>query len=459
MDYFVFMLVGLACGGLSVFVALDRKRRQMAKVRGELEELASQVVTEREEICTREQALNEETSRRKQAFEEEMQRQEEEHLRRIDAQLETICAREQQVNEQASILSASSQEFEQRVISFTEVQGENGILKRDLRNLAVSLRKLELDHRLQQESQETLDQKVQELGDRYLKENVKWIGKSLNANNFVACKQRLQEVIERCRGIGFPIAEEQEATYLADLRAEYEKMVRAAFEREEQARIKAQIREEQKREREIQRELQRIDRDRSVLQAALERALAEAQDQYSAEVEDLKTRLAEAEAARERTISQAQLTKAGHIYVISNIGSFGEGVFKIGMTRRLEPLERVKELGDASVPYPFDVHMMISCDDAPALENALHRQLLKQQLNKMNPRKEFFKADLEVIAAVVREHHGEVEYVADPEALEYRQSLTMSDEDQEFIEHVFDELEEDDASLADGASVDASASE
>jgi hypothetical protein len=234
--------------------------------------------------------------------------------------------------------------------------------------------------------------------------------------------------------------------------------VRAAFEREEQARIKAQIREEQKLEREIQREQERINRERAVVEAALAKALAEARDEHSAEVESLRARLAEME-DKQRAISQAQLTKAGFVYVISNIGSFGDDVFKIGMTRRLEPLDRVRELGDASVPFPFDVHMMISCNDAPALENALHRSLFKHQVNKTNPRKEFFRADIESIVQIVQEHHGEVEYVADAEALQYRESLSMSDEDQEFIEHVFDDLEEEDETFGDDPSVPVRSSE
>jgi hypothetical protein len=87
--------------------------------------------------------------------------------------------------------------------------------------------------------------------------------------------------------------------------------------------------------------------------------------------------------------------------------------------------------------------MMISCDNAPALENALHKAFFRSRVNKTNPRKEFFKADIEAICKVVKEHHGEVAYVADAEALQYRQSLTMSDEDQQFIESVFDSLEDD----------------
>ncbi len=219
--------------------------------------------------------------------------------------------------------------------------------------------------------------------------------------------------------------------------------VRAAFEREEQARIKAQIREEQLREKEIERELKQLDREREAIKATLEKALAEAEGQHSAEVERLRARLKEAEERAQRAISQAQLTKAGHVYVISNIGSFGEGVFKIGMTRRLEPMERVYELSAASVPFPFDVHMMISCDNAPTLENALNRAFFRARINKTNPRKEFFKTDIESICKIVKEHHVEVEYVADAEALQYRQSLTMSDDDQEFIESVYDKLADD----------------
>src|SRR5262249_41580387 len=130
------------------------------------------------------------------------------------------------------------------------------------------------------------------------------------------------------------------------------------------------------------------------------------------------------------------------VYVISNIGSFGEGVFKVGMTRRLAPKERIDELGSASVPFPFDVHMMISCDNAPTLENALHKALFKHRINKTNPRKEFFKTDLDSIYKVVQQNHGEVQYIADAEALQYRQSLGMTDDDHEFIERVYDNLDD-----------------
>jgi len=368
---------------------------------------------------------------------------------RIRTTSQALSAQRQELAQQAAMLRDQQERLHARVVSYSELQDENAILKRDLQNIDVSLRKLEMDRDLQRQNQERLDARAKELGERYLKENIKALGRSLTPNNYAASKKRLLDVIERCRGIGFDIPSEEEAGYLADLKAEYERIVRAAFEREEQARIRAQIRDEQKREREIEQELKRLDRERAAIRAALEKALAEAKDKHSEEVEQLKARLAEAEEKAQRTIAQAQMTKSGYVYVISNIGSFGEDVFKIGMTRRLEPEIRVRELSGASVPFPFDVHMMISCDDAPSLENALHREFHRNRLNKTNPRKEFFRAHIEAIRRVVEEHHGEVQYVADAEALEYNQSLDMSDEDSEFIEAVYDAVEEESEHVAD----------
>ncbi|MCD8502161.1 MAG: GIY-YIG nuclease family protein [Bacillaceae bacterium] len=124
-----------------------------------------------------------------------------------------------------------------------------------------------------------------------------------------------------------------------------------------------------------------------------------------------------------------QNAKAGYVYIISNIGSFGEDVFKIGMTRRLEPLDRVNELGNASVPFNFDVHAMIFSEDAPKLENALHRAFESAQVNKVNPRKEFFNITLEEMAKVVKENHNKtVEFTKLAAAEEYRKSLKLKQE-------------------------------
>lgn len=359
------------------------------------------------------------------------QKQEQDALERMNREQRS------KLDSEAIKLRNEREELDARVIAYAELVDENSILKRDLQNIDVNLRKLQLDRDMQQRRQEELDQRGDELGGMYLRESIKWIGKSLTANNYAAKKKSIIKTIEKCRGVGLHISEEDEATYLEELKAEYEKAVRAEFEREEQARIKAQIREEKKREKEIDREIKQLDRERDAIQAALEKALAEAEDQHSEEVERLKERLAQAEERSQRAVSMAQMTKSGHVYVISNIGSFGEDIYKIGMTRRLEPEIRVRELSSASVPFPFDVHMMISCDDAPTLENTLHRALHRERINKAKPRKEFFKVRLDTIRRIVEENYGQVDYVADAEALEYKQSLEMSEEDADFIDSVY----------------------
>lgn len=118
--------------------------------------------------------------------------------------------------------------------------------------------------------------------------------------------------------------------------------------------------------------------------------------------------------------------RAGYVYIISNIGSFGENVFKIGMTRRLDPLDRVRELGDASVPFQFDVHALIFSEDAPSLENAIHKALENKKVNMKNSRKEFFNVTIEEIEKIVKENFSKtVEFIYKPEAEQYNQSLLI----------------------------------
>ncbi|MFC5872987.1 GIY-YIG nuclease family protein [Chryseobacterium arachidis] len=124
----------------------------------------------------------------------------------------------------------------------------------------------------------------------------------------------------------------------------------------------------------------------------------------------------------------AQQTKSGNVYIISNIGSFGENVYKIGMTRRLEPLDRVRELGDASVPFEFDVHAMIYSDDAPALERQLHKKFLKSQLNKINPRKEFFRLGINEIKNHIDDIGITCKWTLAAEAKQYRETLKLEEE-------------------------------
>ena len=200
-------------------------------------------------------------------------------------------------------------------------------------------------------------------------------------------------------------------------------------EREEQRRINEEIREEEKARRDFKRAMEEAARDEEALRKAKEKAEAqlavateEQRARFEAQLRELEGRLREAEERNQRALSMAQQTKKGHVYIISNVGSLGENVYKIGLTRRLEPLDRIRELGDSSVPFAFDVHALISADDAPALEYRLQRHFSLSQVNKANYRKEFFRADLEHIRTEVEDVAGTVQWTmaADAQGIESR---------------------------------------
>ncbi|MDN4128302.1 GIY-YIG nuclease family protein [Pantoea ananatis] len=212
----------------------------------------------------------------------------------------------------------------------------------------------------------------------------------------------------------------------------------AQDEREAQNEIKRQMREERQRAEELEKQQLEAEEKELELEArrkAIEEALLAADEDHRLELEETRRKLEqeieEVHKQYERAKSMAQMTKQGHVYIISNVGSFGENVFKIGMTRRLEPLDRVTELSGASVPFEFDVHAMINCEDAPALEAKLHNLLKADRINKVNHRKEFFKTDIDKIIKCVEENHGIVEYVVNPAALQYYRTLEINSEFQE----------------------------
>jgi hypothetical protein len=206
-------------------------------------------------------------------------------------------------------------------------------------------------------------------------------------------------------------------------------------EREEQALIRAQMKDEERALRELEKARSDAEREEEKYRELLNKAKAEAAastlDDRSAleeKIAILEATVAAAEEAKQRAISQAQLTRSGHVYIISNVGSFGEHVYKIGMTRRREPLDRVRELGDASVPFPFDVHALIFTKDAPSLENSLHRRFDNRRINLENLRKEFFRVSIEEIREeLVRIHQeegtaSELKITLAAEVKQYRQS-------------------------------------
>ncbi len=149
-------------------------------------------------------------------------------------------------------------------------------------------------------------------------------------------------------------------------------------------------------------------------------------EKLNAQVSSFEAKLDEARKKKERAIARAQLTKSGFVYVVSNIGAFGDNVFKIGMTRRMEPMDRINELGDASVPFPYDLHVMFFSDNAPALESSLHQLFEDRRVNLVNRRREFYQnVGLEEVETFVKERGLSAQIIKTPEAREFRESSAI----------------------------------
>jgi hypothetical protein len=266
----------------------------------------------------------------------------------------------------------------------------------------------------------------------------------VNYKNVKAMEARIEKAAETINSLveiqQCFIATEYVNLKLDELHLAHEYQEKLQAEKDEQKRIREQMREEEVARRELERAKLEAEREERRYEEALRKAREEVlrtegvqQEKLAAKITELEQKLADVQ-EKERAISQAQLTKAGHVYVISNIGSFGENVFKIGMTRRLVPQDRIDELGDASVPFEFDVHAIISTQDAPALENALHAMFEVGRLNRVNERKEFFRVSLDEIEAAVRAHHGEFEVTRVAEAVDYRKTLAILEDEKRAAE-------------------------
>ena len=204
-------------------------------------------------------------------------------------------------------------------------------------------------------------------------------------------------------------------------------------EKDEQKEIRDRMREEAKLQKEIEEARKKIQKEKThYLNAlgSLDTQLAAAPENEKAALltkrNEIVKQLVEIDKSLVDIDYREANAKAGYVYIISNIGSFGENVYKIGMTRRLDPMDRVDELGDASVPFNFDVHAMIFSDNAPALEAALHRAFENRKVNMINTRREFFNVTLEEIEAEVKKNYDKtVEFTRFAPAEQYRESLKI----------------------------------
>ena len=262
----------------------------------------------------------------------------------------------------------------------------------------------------------------------------------LNPGNFDRTLERIEKVAEGLEKTSVSLATGITLPFI-DLKFEecrlvYEYKLKKAEKDEEQRLIREQMREEQKAIREYQKAIADAEKEERIYRDLLEKARQKLQTVHQDEKGELEARilvleaqLKEAEAKEERAKSMAEQTRRGHVYVISNIGSFGEEVYKIGLTRRLDPLDRIRELGDASVPFLFDVHAIIFSEDAPALEAALHQRFHHARVNAVNRRKEFFNVSLDEIRSAAMELAGdEIDFRTTVAADEYYETRRLKGE-------------------------------
>jgi hypothetical protein len=246
-------------------------------------------------------------------------------------------------------------------------------------------------------------------------------------NNVNAMEKRIinaaKQIDKANESMKLRISEQYVSLKLNELHATHEYRERLKMDKKERAELAREEREEKK----LLAEAEAAEREEERYQKLLDKARSEA-GVDEGRIAELEAALAEAHATSERARAMAEMTKSGYVYIISNIGSFGENVVKIGLTRRLEPDDRVKELGDASVPFGFDTHAMIYSDEAPALENALHKEFVDRRVNASNMRKEFFRVGLEEVQEAVKRLAPSASFFSDREAQEWHETISRRKE-------------------------------
>ena len=259
----------------------------------------------------------------------------------------------------------------------------------------------------------------------------------ITASNVDTKRNALQKAYESINKIfeidGFNISQKYFELKLEEFNLYYAYQKQLAIEKDFQKAAREQMLEEQKVIREIEQAKKKIEKEEKQFNNEIHKLMQYMQSAtdiekqlYIDKIKELEEKLKLVEKDKENVLQREQNTRAGYVYIISNIGSFGENIYKIGMTRRLEPMDRVNELGDASVPFKFDVHAMIFSEDAPELENILHKHFQDRQLNKINTRKEFFNVSIDEIEKVVKDNYNAtVNFIKIPPAEEYRESLQM----------------------------------
>ncbi len=228
------------------------------------------------------------------------------------------------------------------------------------------------------------------------------------------------------------ISEEYLDLKLKELHLTYGYINKKQQEKEAQKEIQSEMKQKLLEETRLAQEIAEFNKDEekyklllAKAQKDIEKATYQNIEELTDKINELQSKLKESHEKNIKATSMAQQTKSGYIYVISNIGSFGENIYKIGMTRRIDPTERIDELSSASVPFIFDIHALIYVEDAPKIEAELHKKFADRRVNVVNNRKEFFNVNIDEIEKEVLSIYPHVEFIKIPEAKEYRESLLL----------------------------------
>jgi hypothetical protein len=243
----------------------------------------------------------------------------------------------------------------------------------------------------------------------------------------IARLEKARETISKLgKTMSIRVTDGYHALRLQELELTSDYLAKVAEEKERDREERERLREEEIARREIEREMERLRKEQAHYANTLAALRASGDENAAAEIE---AKAAEIEDALDGLTKRAANVRAGHVYVVSNVGAFGEDMVKIGMTRRLDPMDRIHELGGASVPFQYDLHALIFSDDAVGLETQLHHELRDRRVNWVNLRREFFRAHPDEVRELLdRLGVLVMSYVEEPEALEWRQTQTARKE-------------------------------
>lgn len=359
----------------------------------------------------------------------------EKKLEQTKEKIQTANAELKSVMAEMRVAYVSPYTFDENITS-AEYKNKLSLLRVQQNEFFKSDKCIVFDRSVEPTSKRALNSDVKQLL-RCFNSEASHIISNVTVRNADSCRSKLQKTFEVLNKLfvtdGVSLDKKCLELKLDELTLIYDYSLKLEQEKEQQKAIKEQMIEEEKVRREIEREKARIEKEEKQFRNEIQKLMgylhkaADVEKQlYVDKIRELEEKVALLEKDKDNVLQREQNTRAGFVYVISNIGSFGENVYKIGMTRRLEPMDRVKELGSASVPFEFDVHAMIFSDDAPALENVLHKTFEQNAVNKVNPRKEFYRIDLKAIEDVVKTHHNAtVEFTEIAKAEQYRETLKL----------------------------------